>query len=83
MSAPPTIIEAIVKKKAGLTLPRAAPPSPLPPVDMNSEEVLGGVESDEAFSSVEAESSCQESMADLSLGGRGRIFRNGRYRLRW
>jgi hypothetical protein len=52
MSALPTIIEAIIKKKVGSTLPKEAWPTPLLPVVMNSEEVLGGVESDEAFSSV-------------------------------
>jgi hypothetical protein len=57
MSAP-TIIEAVIKKKkAGSTLKimgHIRPPAsePLPPVDLNSEEVLGGVESDEALSSV-------------------------------
>jgi hypothetical protein len=39
------------KKDAGSTLPKPKR-EPLPPVDMNSEEVLGGVESDEAWSSV-------------------------------
>jgi hypothetical protein len=38
-------------KMAGTTLPQLKSGVPLPPVDLDSEEVLGGEESDEALSS--------------------------------
>jgi hypothetical protein len=76
-----TVIEAVERKKkqAGSTLPIRTPAFPLGPVDMDGDEVQGGVESDEALSSVRCSRVFSERRTWLTFptGGRGRVFKRG------